>query len=143
MEALYNRDVPSAKQPSAKPAATIVNATAKTRSVIEDLQARLTGESRARIPPQPLSQEESLEDLERQLQSYFERAPAATASPRTHMLDELRNRVIDGVVNRILAEWADPQRGHAGTGLGQEVMDRLIERVFEEFRKIAEESPQR
>jgi hypothetical protein len=108
----------------------------------------LTGESRARIPPQPLSQEEeSLEDLERQLQSYFERATpehsAAATSSRTQLFDELRRRVIDGVVDRILAEWADPQRGHAGTGLGQEVMNRLIERVFEEFRKMAEESPQR
>ena len=142
--------MPSAKHPSAKPAATIVNATAKTRSVIEDLQARLTRDARGRVAPQTppertlddLDHQETVEDLERQLQAYFERATpahsshAATAtSSRTQILDELRNRVVDGVVDRILAEWADPQRATPGAGLGREVMDRLIERVLEEFRK--------
>jgi hypothetical protein len=114
--------MPSARQPTAKPAATIVNATAKTRSVIEGLQARLT---RA---PEPPPAEESVDDLEQQLQAYFDRATPTT--PRTKILDELRSRVIDGVVDRILAEWANPQ---PGAGLGPEVMERLIERVLKEL----------
>jgi hypothetical protein len=116
--------MPSARQPAAKPAATIVNATAKTRSVIEGLQARLT---RA---PEPPPAEESVDDLELQLQAYFDRATPTT--PRTKILDELRSRVIDGVVDRILAEWANPS-----AGLGPEVMERLIERVLKEFRTEA------
>ena len=129
--------MPSARQSAAKPAATIVNAAARTRSVIEDLQARLTADARGRISEQPPAQrpEESVDDLERQLQAYFERA--TPTSPRSKLLDELRNRVIDGVVDRILSEWANPEQ--AG-GLGPEVMERLIERVLEEFGKVAESS---
>jgi hypothetical protein len=137
--------VPSGRQPSSKPAPTIVNATARTRSVIENLQARLAAEASGRSPdeassplpptqqenaPQDPGHEESLDDLERQLQAYFDR-PAPTPSP-AKILDELRNRVVDGVVDRILAEWANPQLADAG--LRQEVMDRLIERVLEEFK---------
>jgi len=127
--------VPSARQPAAKPAATIVNATARTRSVIEDLQARLTADARGRVSgPQPVPEEASLEsvdDLERQLQAYFEHA--TPTSSRTKILDELRSRVIDGVVDRILAEWANPQ--HQAGGLAAEVMERLIERVLDELGK--------
>ena len=127
--------MPSARQPAAKPAATIVNATARTRSVIEDLQARLTADARGRVSgPQPVPEEASLEsvdDLERQLQAYFEHA--TPTSSRTKILDELRSRVIDGVVDRILAEWANPQ--HQAGGLAAEVMERLIERVLDELGK--------
>jgi hypothetical protein len=122
--------MPSARQPAAKPAATIINATAKTRSVIEGLQARLTR------TPEPPPVEESVDDLEQQLQAYFERA--APAAPRGKILDELRSRVIDGVVDRILAQWANPELGSPGAGLGPEVMERLIERVLEEFSTAAE-----
>jgi hypothetical protein len=126
--------MPSARQPAAKPAATIVNATARTRSVIEDLQARLTADTRARTPePQPIrpaSAGESIDDLERQLQDYFERA--TPTSSRTKILDELRSRVIDGVVDRIMAEWANPQQDHGG--LAAAVMERLIERVLYELQ---------
>jgi hypothetical protein len=136
--------VPSARQPAAKPAATIVNATARTRSVIENLQARLTADARSKVAgPQPVvdevPSEESVDDLEMQLQAYFDHATHAT--PRTKILDELRSRVIDGVVDRILAEWTNPQAGSSlGAGLGPEVMERLIERVLDEFRNAAEPS---
>jgi hypothetical protein len=129
--------MPSARQPTAKPAATIVNATARTQSVIEDLQARLTADTRTRTPePQPIRPAgagESIDDLERQLQAYFERA--TPTSSRTKILDELRSRVIDGVVDRIMADWAEwakPQQEHAG--LAAEVMERLIERVLDQLQ---------
>jgi hypothetical protein len=146
--------VPSARQPSAKPAATIVDATARTRSVIEDLQTRLTAEARTRIPlqqvvatpPDLAEQPESVDDLERELQAYFNRAApklgvgSDAASPsQNQLLDELRSRVIDGVVDRILSEWANTRPDAPQClGVGCEVMDRLIERVLEEFRKAAE-----
>jgi hypothetical protein len=144
--------VPSSRQPS-KPAPTIVNATAKTRSVIENLQARLMADASGKISdsassplppvqqesaPEDLGHEESLDDLERQLQAYFDR-PTSTPSP-AKIPDELRSRVINGVVDRILAEWSNPQSG-AGARLRQEVMDRLIERVLEEFKNKVNPTP--
>jgi hypothetical protein len=98
--------VPSARQSAAKP--TIINATARTRSAIEGLQAKLN-------PQEPAS--ESEDDLERELQAYFE---------RNQVRDELRTRVIESVVDKILSEWP---------GLRQEVIDRLVERVADELRK--------
>jgi hypothetical protein len=134
--------MPSARQPAAKPAATIVNATARTRSVIEDLQARLTADTRARTaepqPIRPASAVESIDDLERQLEAYFERA--TPTSSRTKILDELRSRVIDGVVDRIMASWANPQQ-QAGGGLAAEVMERLIMRVLDELQHLPNPSP--
>jgi hypothetical protein len=91
---------------AAKPA--IINATARTRSAIEGLQARLNQQS-----PAP----ESEDDLERELQAYFE---------TNGVRNELRSQVIEGVVDKILAEWP---------GLGQEVIDRLVERVAGDLRK--------
>ena len=143
--------MPSAKNPAARPAATIINATAKTRSVIEDLQARLALEVRSHLPPPTVAvldlvqPSQSLDDLERELQAYFDQASpkpsngsASTNPSRSQILDELRNRVIDGVVDRILAEWTkSPSDTPNSLGLGREVMDRLIERVLEEFRKTA------
>ena len=144
--------MPSGRQPSSKPAATIVDATARTRSVIENLQARLAADAQDKTdpaaPPAPpvqqenasedLGREESLDDLERQLQAYFDR-PTSTPSP-AKIPDELRSRVINGVVDRILAEWSNPQSG-AGARLRQEVMDRLIERVLEEFKNKVNPTP--
>ena len=141
--------MPSTRQPPAKPIATIADATAKTRSVIEDLQARLTADARSRIAeqattpppaePEDVNREESVDDLERQLQAYFERA--TPRSTRTKILDELRNRVIDGVVDRILVEWATLQPGASpAAGLGPAVMERLIERVLDEFGKATQSS---
>jgi hypothetical protein len=104
----------------------------------------LTADARSKVPgPQPVAEElpseESVDDLEMQLQAYFDRATPST--PRTKNLNELRSRVIDGVVDRILAEWTNPQPGSSpGAGLGPEVMERLIERVLEEFRSAAEPS---
>jgi hypothetical protein len=133
--------VPSARQPTPKPAATIVNATARTRSVIEDLQSRLTADTRSRIPePQPIrpaSAVESLDDLERQLQAYFERA--TPTSSRTEILAELRSRVIEGVVDRIMADWADPEQKHGA--LAAEVMERLIQRILNQLQSKSQAIP--
>ena len=116
----------------AKQVATIINATAKTRSVIEDLQARLTAEERRPALSKTPPEEESVDELDRQLQAYFDQAaPKPANGSRTQVFDELRNRVIDSVVDRILSEWSDRQAG----ALGREVMDRLVERILNEFRK--------
>ena len=116
------------------PAANIVDATAKTRSMIESLQAKLAADGGARAKN---GGSESIEDLERQLQAYFERtAPSdGHAARRSVVLDELRSRVIDRVVDRILADWADPNSGSARSALAQQVMERLTERLLDELQK--------
>ena len=149
--------VASPKNPSGRQASSIASATAKTRSAIEGLQERLVGDANASARPSvphyvttiparrthDLAADETEEDLERQLQAYFARVGSSrrtgtsvAPSARTHILDELRNRVVDGVAERILAEWACPQPGTTPT-LGSELMERLIERLLEQLRKPA------
>ena len=144
--------VPSPKHPSVRSSSSLASATAKTRSAIEGLQEKLSGEVRASAPQYvtpilrrapDIGPDETDEDLERQLQAYFARASSTprssvslAGSGRTQILDELRSRVIDGVAERILAEWACPQPGTSPT-LGSQLMERLIERLLEQLRKPA------
>ena len=81
---------------------------------------------------------ESEADLERQLADYFARsgAPASTApfgvENPNQMLEDLRRRVIDGVVERILNDWTRGGMEDPGA-LRKEVLERLIERVLLQF----------
>jgi hypothetical protein len=145
--------VPAPKNPLVRPEPSITSAAAKTRSAIEGLQEKLSEDAQGSVPQyitavprkaRDIGPGETDEDLERQLQSYFARASSSprggasvTTSTRTQILDELRSRVIDGVAERILAEWACPQPGTSPT-LGSELMERLIERLLEQLRKPAE-----
>ena len=113
---------------------SLSTATAKTRSAIQDLQNRLVEVSQTEPARSSVEDGETEQDLERQLESYFahhascERTPVSSA-------DELRNRVIDGVVERILSEWASGKQAGAGDpGLRDEVLERLIERVLQQLR---------
>ena len=127
----------------ARPVSTLADATAKTRSLVEGLQARLATpsyEADRRAPrtvdvvPVPGNDDETEEDLERQLQEYFERT-MPTAS-RTQIAGDLHSRVIEGVVERVLADWANPQRATAVTAsLRAEVIERLTQRVLEQLQK--------
>ena len=143
----------SNKGPSSDAAATLASATAKTRSVIEGLQARLNGEAQSKaqvtsVPParkkKNSQEEETEEELERQLQTYFAtavvpgRSAAGGVYSRAQMHDELRSRVVEEVVHRILADWARREQELPGSArLGNEIMERLIQRVLEQFRDLA------
>jgi hypothetical protein len=141
----------STKNQPARLGASIATAAAKTRSAIQDLQAKLAeashGASGAPAAGKDTASVESEEELERQLEAYFARAsrspragPGGAAS-RTAILDELRSRVIDGVVDRILEEWASGHSGAGGAaGLGDEVMERLIQRVLQQVKTLPERS---
>jgi hypothetical protein len=147
--------LPAGKNPTAKPEPTLASATAKTQSVIENLQARLKSDSanrpHAQIQSLPMKQThdaddfETDEDLERQLQAYFANATIASRAgasagqmPRIQSLDLLQTRVVDGVVHRILADWARREQESPGSAaLGAVIMDRLIQRVLEQFQEIA------
>lgn len=151
--------MPSSKNPSSRPVPSIAQAAQRTRSVIEDFQSRLTevsqhaglprlatavatetegGAERFRGVAGPGTAEalESEAELERQLAAYFAHAgaPSGTvaASERDRILDEIRRRVIDGVVERILTDWANGRLGEP-SALRDEVLERLIERVLQQF----------
>ena len=143
----------ASKSSSTRQVATMATAAAKTRSVIEDLQARLSEASKqAPLSPSPLSttlsrsddppQQETEEELERQLQSYFARAMTETAEgarsgemrSRNEILNDLRDLVIEGVVDRIFHEWSRSEGSFHTTGLAREITGRLINRVLEEVR---------
>jgi hypothetical protein len=120
-------------------------ATERTTAALEGLRARLSTNPRTtdssasgprlaaaaltREPAAPV-QEESVEDLDKQLQEYFAAAAAAPTCPS----NDLRARVIDGVVEKILRAWEDP-RGRVSESFKKAVMERLIERVFEFIAK--------
>jgi hypothetical protein len=76
--------------------------------------------------------------MERELEAYFARHLedcGGDASSHTQIRDELRSRVIDAVVERILNEWAgSTPNAQAVSGLRDEVMERLIERVLDQLR---------
>ncbi len=103
----------------------ITDAAERTGSLIRDLQSRLRGEQPQREQP-----DESPDDLERQLQEYF-------GSTQPNILNEIRNRVIEGVVDRILREWDSPAKG-SSTPLENEVITRLIDRVLERLGKASD-----
>jgi hypothetical protein len=108
--------LPARKNPETKTEPNLAEAAEKATLVIRGLQSRL----RQRPATEPA--EESPEQLEQQLQQYFSRS-----TPQTGGLADIRNRVVDGVVDRILLQWEH------GTALEQEVVERLIRRVLERF----------
>ena len=134
----------STRNLSSRPSPSISTATAKTRSVIQDLQNRLAeathqpAKSRFAAVPQISATSaaiESEEELERQLEAYFAQQLSDCSDDPTQTRDELRSRVIDGVVERILKEWAvGKSNAPAAAGLRDEVTERLIERVLQQLR---------
>jgi hypothetical protein len=107
----------------------IAEAAEKARALIQELRSRLRLDAVGAIREPP---EETQDDLERQLQRYFENAIAKDKHglSRASILNEIRARVVDGVVERILREWERPKDG-TSTPLENEVIERLIDRVIE------------
>lgn len=106
----------------------LAEAAEKTRVLIQGLQSRLRSDSAGTTLEKP---DETLQDLERQLQRYFENAgKGAHGLSQTSILNDIRSRVVDGVVEKILREWERPKDGTA-TPLENEVIERLIDRVIQ------------
>ena len=135
--------MPSGKNPPTKPAASIATAAQRTQSVIQDLQAKLTEASQhggVSVPPlsameavNPVvasSEPETEADLESQLAAYFAQACCQAGVTDGSILEDLRKRVIDGVVQRIVEDWSKPGSPSA---IRDEVLERLIERVLQQF----------
>jgi hypothetical protein len=111
--------------PEKKVEVKFTEATEKTTGVLQGLQARRSSEEAAR--PAAASGDE----LGWQLDQYFSPAPAP--SPRT--LNEIRERVITGVADKILRAWQEPGGQTASPSIQAAVVDLLIERVLENFTK--------
>jgi hypothetical protein len=88
----------------------------KATALLQGLQSRLNS-----------PRAESPEDLDRQLQEYF-------VSSETGVLDQIRERVIDAVADRILESWERGDRRELGA-LESQVIDRVAERILERMAK--------
>ena len=63
----------------------------------------------------------AVDELEAELQKYFARESAAE-------IRDLRRRVVDGVVDKIMRAW---EKSHDDIGLEEQIVDRLVERIHE------------
>jgi len=93
----------------------------KATALLQGLQSRLSRE------PLPGPREESTEELDRQLQEYF-------VSSETGMLDQIRERVIEAVADRILESWERSGRRELAA-LENQVIDRVAERILERMTR--------
>jgi hypothetical protein len=91
----------------------LLEATGKTTVALEGLKARLNREAAA-------PREATSDELGRQLEEYFSAAVAKSYTAQ----GQLRERVIEGVVEKILRAWQEPD-------LKRAIMERLIDRVLE------------
>jgi len=141
--------MPTSKSGLGKSASSIATAAEKTRSAIQDLQARLSASQHGSAgaggsAASKAGRLETEEELERELAAYFAQAdnledkgPVRSSASNTPTLDELRRRVIEGVVERILAEWTRDRSDVQVAGvLGNEVMEQLIERVLQQVGTV-------
>lgn len=100
-------------------------ATEKTASRVRELRSRLDKPVEANSAEQ---EEESVEEMERQLHKLFERTAGRTVAT-TGLLKEIRERVVDGVAERILRDWESSEQDFKP--LEDEVVARLIARVMD------------
>jgi hypothetical protein len=97
----------------------LTEAADKAAALLQGLQTRLSrGAAPGASPP-----EETSEELDRQLREYFGAADAG-------ILNQIRDRVIDAVADRILERWERGDRRELGP-LEKRVIDRVAERILE------------
>ena len=105
----------SRKNPDSRTEPNLTEAAEKASLVIRGLQSRLRQRTLDPV-------EETPEQLEQQLQQYFARTSAQSGP-----LGEIRDRVVNGVVDRIFRQWDH------GSALESDVVERLISRVLDRF----------
>ena len=96
----------------------LTEAADKATALLQGLQSRLNRDTTAVAP-----REESPEELDRQLQEYFNAEPG-------NVPDQIRERVIDAVADRILKNWESGERRELG-GLENQVIERVAARILE------------
>jgi hypothetical protein len=97
----------------------LTEAADRATALLQGLQSRLN-----RVSPR---EEETPEELDRQLREYFVGSDAG-------MLNQIRDRVIDAVADRILQSWERGDRRELGA-LENQVIDRVAERILERMTR--------
>lgn len=122
------------KNPDPRNEPPITEAAAKAELLIRGLQSRLA-ECAAEVRAEPA------ENLEWELERYFavETGKQVTALAP---LDQIRKRVVEGVAEKVLHGWEWSQAGKVAP-LENEVIERLVERVFERLTETHGELPER
>jgi hypothetical protein len=100
----------------------LAEAADKTAALLQGLQSRLNGNA-------VISREETPDELDRQLREYFV-AESGKSPGDAGVLNQIHNRVIDAVADRIMASWENSGGRELGA-LEKQVIDRLAERILE------------
>ena len=103
-----------------KPETKLSEAADKAAALLQGLQSRLNSQ-----------RPEGPEDLDRQLREYF---VSSEGSLETGVLDQIRERVIEAVADRIIQSWERGDRNELGA-LENQVIDRVAERILERMAK--------
>ncbi len=124
----------SRKNPEPKPEPPIAEAAEKAELLIRGLQNRLA-ECAAEVKAEPA------ENLEWELERYFaaETSKQVTALAPLH---QIRQRVVEGVAEKVLNGWEWSRDGKAAP-LENEVIERLVEGVFQRLIETHGELPER
>lgn len=125
----------SRKNPDPKIQSPIVEAAEKAELLIRGLQNRLAGSAN-----EPEADAAQPDDLDLALEGYFAAAgsnPVAAVRPA----DELRRRIVDEVAEKILNSCDWSRDGKLTPQFENEVIERLVQRVFERLVKAPPESP--
>jgi uncharacterized protein (DUF2267 family) len=109
----------------------LTEAAEKTTAVLQGLQSRLSREAGARTAPPEVPDE-----LGKQLEEYFAAATLPSAPPSVR-LDDIRSRVMEGVVEKILRGWQEPG-GRLSAAFKDALVERLIERVMDSLQNQKE-----
>ena len=129
----------SRKNPDSKTEPSLSEAAEKTERVLRGLQSRLAEHAGGAAPAAPtasplasavrVQSNDSAENLEWELQRYFEAEMSQSLAtlPPLHMI---RERVIEGVTDKVLHGWEWTQNGKVAP-LEKEVIERLVDRVYE------------
>jgi hypothetical protein len=124
----------SRKNPDPKIEAPISEAAEKAELLIRGLQSRLA-ECAVEAKAEPT------ENLEWELERYFATETSKQVTPLAP-LQQIRKRVVEGVAEKILNGWEWSESGKTAP-LENEVIERLVERVFERLIETHGELPQR
>jgi uncharacterized protein YPO0396 len=105
----------------------LTEAAEKTTAVLQGLQSRLSREAAGVRSAQP----EIPDELGKQLEEYFAASSLPSAADQ---LDEIRNRVMERVAERILRAWQEPG-GRLSAAFKDALVERLIERALDALHK--------
>ena len=108
----------------------LTEAAEKTTAALQGLRSRLSEAGARAAPP------EIPDELGKQLEEYFASAslPRAADPSASAAFDDIRSRVMEGVVEKIVRAWQEPS-GRLSAVFKDELVERLIERILDAIQK--------